>query len=383
MFLTVAAPIGNLHFSINLASNGNGQLILDNDSHTPNTGGSGQLYLQNTSAFLPPSSGTYVIGTAGADVNLNRYAAAGGFAVVSPTITAAQQDVNDNGTVVNRSFTGSFGTPTANNGRGHTSFTFGSVTNNYAYYVISSGQSIIIGIDPVSSTDPLTLGLFQAQLAALFNDAALNGNSIVEVSGLNPGGGTDAIVGLATWNGGGGGTMRLDENRNGTMSQSTGVGAYSVGLTGRAATTGIGSGSSVIYLYNFNQGFVLGEDNRVLFGVLDIQTSTPPVNNQAILSIYNGSTVTPATGTVVDAVSYFQADGSGNINGTQDFSGPSGPGTQTLLSTYIVDASGRAVLTPTNGNLGGIMYVISSKKVALLPSGTNPVLSSFASGPTQ
>jgi hypothetical protein len=163
------------------------------------------------------------------------------------------------------------------------------------------------------------------------------------------------------------------------MSQSTQVGVYSVGLTGRATTTGIGSGSSTMYLYNFNQGFIVGQDSRVLSGVLDIQTSTPPLNNQSILSLYTGGTVTPISGSIVDAVSYFQADGGGHLSGVQSFSGPSGPGQQNLASTYLVDASGRAVLTPSTGNLGGIMYVISNKKVALLPSGTGAVISTFSS----
>ena len=383
LFLNVASPIGTLHFSMSLSTSGNGQIILDNDAHTANTGGSGQLYLQNTAAFLPPRSGTYAIGSIGADASLNRYAKAGAFTLVTPNITAGEEDVNDHGTLLNRNFTGSFGPPTSLNGRGNASFTFGTVTNNYVYYVVSSGQFLIIGTDTLGANAPLTLGTIQAQLAAIFNDAALNGNSIVEVSGLTSGGGSDAIVGLANWNGGGGGTTRLDENSNGTMSQSTQVGVYNVGLTGRATTTGIGSGSSIIYMYNFNQGFIVGEDSRVLAGVLEIQTSTPPMNNQSILNIYNGGTVAPISGSIVDAVSYLQADGSGNINGAQDYSGPSGPGQQTLVSSYVVDASGRAVVTPSTGNLGGIMYVISNKKIALLPSGTGGVISTFSSVQTQ
>ena len=71
------------------------------------------------------------------------------------------------------------------------------------------------------------------------------------------------------------------------------------------------------------------------------------------------------------------------MNGIQDFSAPGGPGTQNLVSTYQVDASGRAVVTPTTGNLGGIMYVVSAKKVVLVPSGPGPVLSTYSSAQTQ
>ncbi len=381
MSLSVAAPIGTLHFSMSLATNGNGMLILDNDSHTPNTGGSGQLYVQNAAAFQPPRSGTYAIGSIGADASLHRYAKAGAFNVSTPNVTAGREDVNDNGTLVTRTFTGNFATPTPSNGRGLASLTFSGVTNSYAYYVVSASQFVIVGTDSLGATDPLTLGTIQAQLAAIFNNAALNGNSIVEASGIS-GGGTDAVVGVANWNGGGGGTVRLDENNNGTMSQSTQVGVYNVELTGRVTTSGIGSGSSVMYLYNFNQGFIVGQDSKVFAGVLEIQNATPPLNNQAILSLYNGGTVTPVTGSIVDAVSYFQTDGSGNLNGVQNFSSSSGTGQQNLVSSYVVDASGRAVLTPSTGNLGGIMYVISNKKVAFLPTGAGAVLSTFSTGPT-
>ena len=379
LILSVAAPIGTLHFSMSLGTNKNGQLILDNDSHTPNTGGSGQLYLQ--SSFQSPRSGTYAIGSIGADSSLHRYVKAGVFTVSTPNVTSGQEDVNDNGTLTNRSFTGNFATPTPSNGRGLASLTFNGVQNGYAYYVISASQFLIVGTDSLSATDPMTLGVIQAQLAAIFNNAALNGNSVIQVSGISSGG-SDALVGVANWNGGGGGTIRLDENNNGTMSQSTQVGVYNVGLTGRATTSGIGSGPAIMYLYNFNQGFIIGQDSKVLAGVLDIQTSTPPLNNQAILSLYNGGTVTPVTGSIVDAVSYFQADGSGNLAGVQNFSNSSGTGQQNLVSSYVVDASGRAVVTPSTGNLGGIMYVISNKKVAFLPTGTGAVLSTFSTGTT-
>ena len=41
------------------------------------------------------------------------------------------------------------------------------VTNNYAYYVVSKGVYILLGTDPLSAQDPLTLGtiLLQAGVA--------------------------------------------------------------------------------------------------------------------------------------------------------------------------------------------------------------------------
>jgi hypothetical protein len=385
MNLTVAT-LGPMHFSVSLSTNGNGQLILDNAD--PSTRGSGVFLVQNSGSFLPPPVGTYVIGSNGADATFHRYAKAGAF-TISPrgTISAGEEDLNDNGALANRSFTGTFFLPSVQTGRGQAVITFpGGVTNNYAYYVISTGQFSIIGTDPLTAQDPLTLGTVQAQLAPFFDDAALNGNSIMELNGLNPNGGNptaDVLLGLANWNGGGAGTTTLDENNGGVTSQHTVQGIYNVATNGRVTTAGIGGGSPIFYLYNFNQAFVVGQDATVLSGTIEIQTAVPPMSRRSIVGIYVGGSLTPVEASITDAVSFFQADGNGNMNGIQNFSGPSGPGTQNLASTYQVDASGRAVVTPTTGNLGGIMYVISPKKVVLLPSGTTPALSTFASAQTQ
>jgi hypothetical protein len=385
MNLTVAT-LGPMHFSVSLSNNGNGQLILDNTD--PGTRGSGVFLVQNAVSFQPPAVGTYAIGTNGADANFQRLVKAGAFTVSSRgNISAGEEDLNDNGTLANRTFTGTFLPPSAQTGRGQALMAFpGGITNNYAYYVISAGQFAIIGTDPVRVQDPLTLGTVQAQLASAFNDSSLSGNSIMELNGLNPNGGNptaDVLLGLASWNGGGAGTTTLDENNGGVTSQHTLQGTYNVAGNGRATTAGIGGGSPILYLYNFNQGFVVGQDATVLSGTIEMQTAVPPMSNSSIVGIYVGGSLTPVEASITDAVSFFQADGNGNMNGIQNYSGPSGPGTQNLVSTYQVDASGRTVVTPTTGNLGGIMYVVSPKKVVLLPSGTTPVLSTFASAQTQ
>ncbi|HSY13214.1 MAG TPA: Ig domain-containing protein [Verrucomicrobiae bacterium] len=386
MFLNVAT-LGSMHFSVSLSNVGNGQMILDNSD--PNTRGSGAFFVQNTIAFVPPAVSTYAVGTNGADQNFARYAKAGVFTVSGSAgnVTAGEEDVNDAGTLTNRNFTGNFLPPTALNGRGQARLNFPGGTNNYAYYVISSGQYLMMGIDQVSAPDPLTLGTIQRQLAPNFSDAALSGTSVLEINGLNPNGGSsvsDAILGLVSWNGAGGGATRLDENKGGTMTRTTLQGNYNVGTNGRTTTSGIGASNPIFYLYNFNQGFAVGQDSTVFSGLLEQQTATPPLGNQSILGIYVGGTLNPVEASITDAVSFFQADGNGNLNGIQNYSGSSGSGTQNLSATYSVDASGRAVVTPNpNGNLGGVMYVISAKKVVLLPSGATPVLSTFSSAQTQ
>lgn len=380
--------LATLNFNVSLSNVGNGQLILTGQQTGADLRGSGVFLVQNSSAFLPPATGTYIIGSNGTDVNLNRYAKAGAFSVSAHgNIATGEEDVNDNGTLLNRSFTGVFQLPTAQNGRGQATMAFpNGVTNNYAYYVVSTGQYLIIGTDPLNANDPWTLGTIQVQLAAHFNDAQLSGNTVLEMSGLNPNGGSpvaDVVLGLANWNGGGGASTALDENMGGTQSRQTLQGTYNVETTGRVTTTGLGASSPILYLYNFDQGFAVGQDSTVLSGVVEQQTSVPPFGQQSILGIYVGGTLTPVEESISDAVSFFQADGNGNLNGIQDYSSTSGSGTQNLSATYQVDASGRAVVTANpNGNLNGIMYVVSPKKVAFLPTGATPVLSTFSSAQT-
>jgi hypothetical protein len=379
------ASLGQMNFSISLSNVGNGQLIMNNAD--PQTRGSGVFLVQSINAFHPPAVGNYIIGSNGTDGSMKRYAKAGEFNVSSPgNVQSGEEDVNDNGTLLNRTYAGSFGA-VAQLGRGLASFSYpGGITNHYAYYVVSNGQFIIIGTDPLNAQDPWTLGTIQTQLAANFTDASLSGNTILEMNGLNPNGGSpvaDVVLGLANWNGGGGGNTSLDENKGGTMTRQTLQGNYNVESSGRVTTTGLGASSPILYLFNFDQGFAVGQDSSVLSGVVEQQTSNPPLGQQSINGIYVGGTLTPVEPAITDAVSFFQADGNGNLNGIQFYSAPSGPGQQNLTSTYTVDASGRAVVNPTVGNLGGIMYVVSAKKVVLLPSGNAPVLGTFSSAQTQ
>ncbi len=123
-----------LTFNVSLSNIGNGQLILTGQQggQGANLRGSGVFLVQNSSAFLPPSTGTYIIGSNGTDVNLNRYAKAGAFSVSAHgNIATGEEDVNDNGNLLNRTFTGVFQLPTAQNGRGQATIAFpGGITNN-------------------------------------------------------------------------------------------------------------------------------------------------------------------------------------------------------------------------------------------------------------
>jgi hypothetical protein len=193
---------------------------------------------------------------------------------------------------------------------------------------------------------------------------------------------SDVILGIANWDAGGTGTTTLDENRGGTISQQhVQQGRYNVALNGRVTTSNLGAGSPILYLFNFNQGFVLGRDSTVFFGVLEPQTAPPPYRNQSIVGIYQGGTIDPMASAVTDAVNYFQADGNGHMNGDQQSCNISGCNENPAWSAgFQIDPSGRAVVT---GDLAGFLYLVSPKKVVLLPNGSAPVLNTFSTRVTQ
>jgi len=376
-----ATGLPALSFSIVVSQQGNGQLILNNADPQPR--GSGAFYLQSPQDFIAPPAASYAIGTFGADASLNRYAKAGQFVVGSGgVVTSGTEDLNDNGTLGSRTYSGSFGVPNAGTGRGNVSLTFpNGLVNHYAYYVISTGQYVVIGTDPLSSTDPLTIASMLTQTGN-YNESSLTGNSILELTGLAPNGGSpvpDAVIGLAAWSNGNG-TFTLDENQGGNITQQqVSHGTYGVSSNGRVTTSGFGTDSPILYLSNTDQAFVLGQDASVRYGILEPQSAIPPYNNSSILGTYLGGTVNPAQSPIVDASGYFLADGNGNLSGMENTSGPSGPGTLPLSATYQVDSTGRAVVT---GTPAGFMYVVSAKRVVLLPMGNAPALSVFNIGLT-
>jgi len=377
-----AGTLGTLNFHMVLAASGQSQLIWDNAD--PNPRGSGLLLTQNPVDFYPPQPGAFAIGSFGADSSLNRYATAGEFQVTTGgVVSSGSEDVNDNGSLGSSAFTGRFQGINSRNGRGQAMFTFNGVVNNYAYYTIRQGYVILVGIDPLAANDPMTLGTIYVQQTAAFTSASLQGATVIQTTGLAPNSGSpvaDVVLGLGNWDGNGNGSLSLDENRGGTITQhQASQGTYSVAANGRTTLTGFGGDTPILYLVNFDQGFILGQDNSVAFGSLVQQNAPPPFGNASIFGTYLGGTLDPSVSAIVDSAGYLLADGNGNLNGMASTSGPSGTGTVTYSATYQVDSTGRAVVT---GTPAGFMYVVSPSEVVFLPTGNTPALNIFSTGLT-
>ncbi len=376
-----AGSLGTLNFHLTLSAQGLGQLILDNAD--PNPRGSGLLYQANPLNFHLPPPGNYAFGTVGADYAQQRYASAGVMQFTNEGSVNGMQDFNNNGTTVSRTFTGQFLTVNSLTGRGQATLNFSDGnTNHYAYYVVNNGQLLLIATDPISGLDPLVVGSILVQQTSVFNNSFLQGTTVIETTAVAPNGGSpvaDVVLGFGTWDGNGNGSVRLDENRGGTMMQQTSQGSYTVSPGGRVVLTGFGNGAPLLYLVGQDKAFILGQDNSVAFGMLEPQ-SAPPYTNASLFGTYLGGTINPALSPLVDYTGYLLADGNGGLAGFANTSGPSGTGTQSYAATYQVDATGRAVVT---GPPAGIMYIVSPTKAVLLPSGNNPVLEIFQSGLTQ
>ena len=381
MSLNAVGISGPLNFHFVLAANGQGQIIWDNAD--PNPRGSGLFLQQNPVDFYPPQPGSFAIGTFGVDSSLNRYAKAGQFTVTTGgVVSSGSEDVNDNGVLGNDTYTGQFSGINTRDGRNLAVFTFNGAVNNYAYYTIRQGHVLIIGIDPLSATDPMTLGTILVQQTSAFSKGSLQGATILNTTALAPNDGSplaDVVLGLGTWDGNGNGGFSLDENRGGTMLVQSSTGTYNVAANGRTTLSGFGGNPPLLYLANFDQGFLLGQDNSVAFGNLLQQTARPPFGNASILGTYLGGTLEPSISAIVDSVGYLLADGNGNFNGMGNTSAPSGTGTVVYSASYQVDSTGRAVVT---GTPGGFMYVVSPSEVMLLPNGNTPALNIFNTGLT-
>ena len=385
-----------LVLAVAVNSTGAGMLI-QSDPSNPQEYASGAIKPQT---IVPLAASSFAFGASGVDLGGNRFASAGAFQTnASGTVTKGTIDTNDGGTVMTAAILGgSYSAPDPSTGRGTASLSINSgQAQNFSYYQVSSHELIQVSIDQVSGTSPLTLtSVFKGSSAGtIFTNLALRGASVVETNGVNPNGGSPEAIGVAgvftgdgttDGNGFGNATLLFDQNTGGTMAQQQIAGGqYRVNpVNGRVVLNGFGGTPPVLYLVNTNQAFLVGTDGNVTSGLLaPLLTGTTgvPPSNVSVLGGYVGGSVTPALPTVTNQVDWLFADGNGNINISQDSSGPGGPQSQQFAVTYQVDVTGRALVDSNpGGTLQGILFVVSPTKVVILSTDTNPVLSTFSIG---
>jgi hypothetical protein len=387
--MTLLTSQGNFVFAVAISDKGisgtarNGNLI-QRDPANPASYGSGVILVQNSLNFnLPSLHGNYAVGYFGVDPSLKRFAGAGAYVMdTNGNLSNGAGDVDDNGVPASTTFTGTFSAVNTQTGRGTATLTINGNLTHYAFYVASSVQIVMVATDAISSPANLTVWSIAQQHSSAFNNSFLNGVGVVEVTGSDVVGGnpvSEAAAGLLTTDGRGNGSISLDQNDGGTLTQLHNSGTYNVAPNGRVTlSSSFGANPPVFYLTDRNQAFVVGTDSLVTSGILDAQSSSP-FTNASILGTYLGGTVAPALSSDTNAVSWAFADGNGNINLSENTSGPSGPGSSQFAGTYQVDGTGRAELT-LNGNPAGVIYTVNPQKFVVLPNSAGPVLSTFVRG---
>ncbi|MGO9516718.1 MAG: hypothetical protein ACLPND_06715 [Candidatus Korobacteraceae bacterium] len=379
MSITLPAPLGTFDFSVAVSSTGNGRLILNNDSNQQ-IWGTGAINVQNPADLsMQQIGGSFASGYSGVDPTLHRYAGAGLYLINQTGGVSGSSDTNDNGTLQMPLTSGLLNSLDPGTGRGTATLIISAITTHWVFYVTSANELTFLSIDPINSPANLVLQTMLRQATLPFDDTYLNGASVVRTSGLSQtdkrkkrlqgGGMSDVVLGLFMADGKGNGSVSLDENNGGTLTQqqmSKGTYTFDPSGNGRVTLTGFGYATPpILYVVDKNEAFVLGQDNSVASGFL-VPQSGAPFSNASGIGAYWGGNYMPVTSAVMDSVVTAFADGNGNLNGTFNATGSGGTlPPQNFMGTYSVDGTGRMTLME-GGNLAAILYVISPTRVAML-----------------
>ena len=411
-------------FTIAIRADNSGGSLIQSDSGNPQAYGSGMMmsHVPLAQGQTWPLCGNNIsLGLFGFDSSvMARYAAAGEFLFNPTTCVDVENgilDINDGGvTSSNTTFTGAFNQYDVVTSRGTAGFIYkGNQNQRYfnPFYLISSSDhkknKLIMLTENVcdmklkcTPTNPTLWSLLPQTSSARFgannwNNLALAGTAVAELNALDTNGAPDVTAGLFIGSGMQGNscqsgkydnaTFAFDENQGGTCNGGTcsrpqsSRGMYCIDKsTGRVTLSSfsgpLGQYPPVLYMVGANQAFVVGTDPAVTSGSVEQQTASL-FSESSIAGLYPGGTITPVTMSVTNGVSVLIADGDGNMNGTENISGPSGPSQQPFTYTYSVDTTGR-VIVRQNGNTLGIAYVVSATKFVLLSAtDPNPALSIF------
>ncbi len=420
--VVIASALGSYSFSVSVSLIGDSRLILA-DPNNPGVWGSGVLKSQGQSlSGISLASGNFAFGLSGVDAGGSPYAGAGYFITdASGNITTGNglADINDNSKVQSQvSLTGTISSFSTTTGRGTATFTIGSNTADYAFYVVGPPTGklfpslLAVQTDPVSGGAPLTLASIAERGPAgggttLFSNLFLNatqGNAtngaVFELNAISSSGGTpvpDVSLGLGNFDGNGNITSYiLDENNGGTLSQPSYTNAtYNVDKnSGRVTVSGLGTYPPVWYLVSFNTGFVVGTDPSVTSGAFEPQVVTQPIFITALSGNFYGGTSNPVLPSVINEVEAVVASpppppgaGNGTFTATYDTSGTTGVMMNQMFNGAfcIADsnscpspqqgqsATGRMLILDSNGNPADILYLVSASSAGVTGAITKSV----------
>lgn len=351
--------------------------FIEND--TTGTHGAG-IMKPVVGASLSPSnfSGNYAFQLTGQDFSNKPMALAGVFrADGASLLTPGTVDVNEGGTyTASLPLSGNFSVSTTNE-EGVMYFTYNlpnqaQIQQAYTFFFVSPGDAFFMISDNVNTNPPRLGGeLVLQNPGQTFDDTALSATSVATGSGLD----TNASVyaGILTGDADGTVSVDYDQNDSGTVTtanNASGTFVFDPSRNGHVTFTGLGTRIAAAYLTGANQGFTIGSDSSVTYGLLDAQTLQPSYSASSLQGGYTlsaGRTLDPA---VTNVIGQLNSPGLGHVGGTIDEVDNDGTphSGQNLNATYTFSGSvpGRGTMT-TNAPFGLpaniIFYVVSPSKV--------------------
>jgi Putative Ig domain len=258
--------------------------------------------------------------------------------------------------------------------------TSAKITLGFEFFFVSSTEIFFIETDVATTINPFPRLSGEMRLqntSTQFTDAVLQGSGVVTGTGLAGSNSTVFAGLLASSLGNGSATLSYTQNDAGTVSTNSLSGSYQVQSNGRVGFTGLGSRLAAAYLTGPNQGFIIGSDTAVTYGLLEQQTGAP-YSASSIQGSYALFAPKEPDTDVVNMIGQLAATGvGGTISGTLDeFIPPSTPfADQALAGTYTVASDGSGTMTPNQINgfpatLG--LYVVSPSSVRMIPTDSDP-----------
>ena len=384
--MTISGPLGthSFRFALNLLGT-RGRLISFDQSGVR---GSGVLELQDPTAFDPSVlAGGYVLKLAGQDVYGARIGALGLiFPDGSGFISGSSLDVNDGGVVspTFATFSGIYNVDST--GRGTLTLSipgFDGGAFDFAFYVVSANELLMISVDPLSFDNPIFSGPAELQSGAPFATSSFNGGSVFSMSGTN-GTAPEDTVGRFQFDGSSNVSEIFDQNSGGAVTVA-GVmtGAYDIELNGRGTlnlANPAGGGATVWYLYAIspNTAFVMDASTSVVaIGEMKSQVAVSPFSNSNIIGTYlfgSGEPIvqtTPLDSGTANFDGGSSLNGLGAVTGAEDISQSSALSpNEALTGTYSVSSvsnNGRGVilLTSPGGKTIAVWVTNASEFVGL------------------
>jgi len=295
----------------------------------------GTIERQDPPALAAPNPGNYAFGVDSDSPLGGRTVEAGQLVLTSTQVSGGLVDESKAGDATPRysatPLAGSTLTAPDSSGRGTLTLNVaanGTVlasSDQYAYYIVNSGQINLIQIDAAPTFGTVFAGVARAQ--KVLTASSVNATSVVQLTGMDTVSGTtnevgpDVIIGVLTIPNPVGGTaatytLTFDENDLGKiLTGHSASGAITPAFdpaTGRGVLSAPGSGfgngfmdTAVLYLYDAGAGFVIDGDISTCATTINC---TPPNNYPITNNAFSGTLTPQVTGVQFDNTSV-----SGNV----------------------------------------------------------------------